>query len=208
MKTADCSCWLCCFMLGYKFPGGEWIPSLHSDWGEAELHCPGESGEGVMKFVFCSPVWGGVGMKAYMFCCIMPGWPCCCCICCWVSGKSNDWILWCEAPLMAAKCVGEVGRFIPLGLIGEVWCIICWCGEVTLPCGDKELVDWTDWGGDIMGDIWGLYVILAGMDCCLKWACCCCCCWCCCCWLLKKWDSCWAFCSPVAMDWVWCKDCS
>ena len=39
------------------------MPSLKSvlDWGEAELHWPGESGEGVMKLVGCCSDWGGVG---------------------------------------------------------------------------------------------------------------------------------------------------
>ena len=76
MKTAGCSGpgW-CCFMLAYIMgPGGLCrLLSLHcGDWGEAELHWPGESGLGVMKLVLdCSaPDWGGVGMKAYE-----PIWP-------------------------------------------------------------------------------------------------------------------------------------
>ena len=71
MKTAGCSGpgW-CCFMLAYIMapPGGLCrLLSLHwGDWGEAELHWPGESGLGVMKVVLvCSaPDWGGVGMNA------------------------------------------------------------------------------------------------------------------------------------------------
>ena len=48
--------------------------------------------------------------------------------------------------------------------------------------GDKECCDWTDWGGDRMGDM--LYPAMeVGIDCCLMWGPCCCCC-CCCCWLL------------------------
>merc|ERR1719479_296251 len=116
-----------------------------------------------MKVVGCCSDCGGVGREGY----IRPGWPICCWAC-WDSGKSKDWILWWEAPRMAAKCVGEVGRLRPRGLWGEVWCIICCCwGEVT-PGGERVCWDWTDWGGDIMGgDMWGLYVMLAGMDCCL-----------------------------------------
>ena len=94
-------------MLAYIMgPGGLCrLLSLHcGDWGEAELHWPGESGLGVMKLVLdCSaPDWGGVGMKAYEPIwppAIMPGCP----PMFWDSGKSKDCILWCEAPRMAAK---------------------------------------------------------------------------------------------------------
>merc|ERR1719277_1591096 len=134
-----------------------------------------------MKLVFGSaPDCGGVGMKGYIPCCSMPGcpapgpiWPGC-----WpgwplVSGKSKDCILWCEAPRMAAKCVGEVGRFKPR-LMGEVWCWpgCSWCGDTTWLMavgGDREWLDCTDWGGDRMGDMCGLQVMLAGMDCCRMW---------------------------------------
>jgi len=99
--------------------GGEWIPSDQSecDCGliSEEVHCPGESGLGVMPYSApplglppwppdpWTPIWGGVGYIK----------PCCCC--CWkpISAPEKSNCLEAEAaaaPLMAAMCVGEVGR--------------------------------------------------------------------------------------------------
>jgi len=51
---------------------------------------------------------------------------------------------------MAARWVGDVGSIIPRDLIGEEdWCCIC-CGEDVIPGGERECVDCTDCGGDII----------------------------------------------------------